>query len=1543
MKKWRRLLAALAGMCLVLFGFVGCGGGGGQVRIGLDSETILLEGIGSVRLLRATVENSEEEVTWSSSDPSVAAVEKVAQGGRVTAVAPGFAVVTASVGEAKAECRVTVQGAANVPTLSLSHAEVSVYPGGSLRVQAQVQVGTDVTAVTPTFETDDPAIATVAADGTVTGVAYGETELVATVVYDGETLEERIPVLVKDQIYFVIEQADVRLAMVALNAGEISEKQLTLAFRVNDEAQTPEGVQWSSSAPSIVSVADGEVSAGTQKGFSEITASLTYDSKTYTATTEVETYKARTHASARFEDVDLSTGTLGISLDDLGMTSAQSAEVTIDETVCEANISGGTLTVNTQGVSYGEREIAAEFSDRIVTADAFFVTKILRDKEDVLGLVELAGGRDAAGAYDGYFVLGDNIDLEGEKVGAPFESSRSGVQGFQGIFDGRGFMLENGEFSDHGGLFGAVGSKGVVKNLALSSALMNPSESTGNGILAYYIFGRVENVHISCTLAGGYVASAALSYAAAGAEFRNIVVEMTYTNTRVPNPNGTNNMVLVGYLPDSASVFENVYAISNHVWNGEVIALDINKNNTCLYEEIGNGIVTYLPAASGMTFTGLDPEIWTVPASGVPFFTKTGARSVYKVRHYVMKAETGSEWVMDAEESFLGLVGGSVTATPKSYRDRVFRMDKAPAGKTEANKGVVPESGTLVLECYYRNAWSFDVDRTTGTTANLPQIEMNGSPDNGHQFLDYLGTFEGQRDVWKFTTMALDDGHNNRLSLRWIEPDEMEQYSFFECKLYAEDWSKVDVVSYYGGSGYNTNLGDAAQVAARGGMIRIYDLEGNPLEKAANGQWILFRYCGWGNAENSILKFGNLAAGNSTYFADAKLAIAPYPPEMILEEEEATVAAKGEPAQILASLIVGWQGQKAEDPNFSYRSADENVAVVSEDGRITGVARGTTTITVSIVYGGVTLTKTVDVTVLNEMVDTSKDFGDVDLSVGTLSIDLAEDFGASGYAGALPKVTVGGVECPATLESGVLTVTVANAAFGTQEILVETDTKTYRASALFVTKILRTVADVQSLSAGFDASTQSYTGYFVLGSNIDLGTATISATTDSDGMSRAHPEYGFRGTFDGRGYVLGNGVYTFGGLFGTVANTGVVKNLAIFNADLNSSGHEGSGVIARKFFGTADNIYLSGTVRSGTYNSVGFFSASALNATIKNTVVEAKYRNTRPERNSNATFIGYTPGVTLQNVYVISDRTSDGRAEAFGTADPCTYNADGIKVWLPTATDMAFTGLDSAIWETPAGEVPRFKKEAGFVAAYSVQHYTREATVDGTPTANAFTVRETTTERGVIGSTVTDFGKVYPDRVFNMASNNAPSGKTAANTGTVTQDGSLVLECYYSSVPSIAVAAGTTFNMNGSPRDGTAILDLLETFEGKNNVWRMTSTGAGGASRLTFANMTQAAWANYEYLEFKIYAQFSNLDFVPVLNGAYDNSGATTNPANVTKVAESLTFYDESGTQLSVLTDNTWVTVRVTKCNASGQILMFGNLTSAGRYYVCDAKLVAKS
>ncbi|MGO0059513.1 Ig-like domain-containing protein [Brevibacillus fluminis] len=149
-------------------------------------------GTGEVKQLQLTAtlsnkekENVTEQATWSSSDPEVATID---QNGKLRAVAPGTAVITATYGGQTAELSVTISESIQVRRLLASKKKLTVAAGKdqAVRLTAYYVDGSKQTVTEQAeWSSDDEIIATVE-NGKIHGNVKGTVTIEAT--YQGKSV-----------------------------------------------------------------------------------------------------------------------------------------------------------------------------------------------------------------------------------------------------------------------------------------------------------------------------------------------------------------------------------------------------------------------------------------------------------------------------------------------------------------------------------------------------------------------------------------------------------------------------------------------------------------------------------------------------------------------------------------------------------------------------------------------------------------------------------------------------------------------------------------------------------------------------------------------------------------------------------------------------------------------------------------------------------------------------------------------------------------------------------------------------------------------------------------------------------------------------------------------------------------------------------------------------------------------------------------------------------------------------------------------------------
>lgn len=246
----------------------------------LNKTSLTLEA-GQDETLTATVAPSNadnKDVSWSSSNPSVASVD---QTGKVSAISAGTATITVTTadGNKTATCNITVTApAAPIPVTAIS-----------LDATATVGIGSTITLAvtyTPADANQGKAVSWTSADagiaivnnGVVTGVSAGTVAITATSTTD-PSITATCNVTVQ-----AIAVTGVTLNKSSLNLQIGGNETLTATIAPTDA--TNKNISWISSNPAVATVNNGKVT-GVAAGTATITATTVDGNKTATCTVTV--------------------------------------------------------------------------------------------------------------------------------------------------------------------------------------------------------------------------------------------------------------------------------------------------------------------------------------------------------------------------------------------------------------------------------------------------------------------------------------------------------------------------------------------------------------------------------------------------------------------------------------------------------------------------------------------------------------------------------------------------------------------------------------------------------------------------------------------------------------------------------------------------------------------------------------------------------------------------------------------------------------------------------------------------------------------------------------------------------------------------------------------------------------------------------------------------------------------------------------------------------------------------------------------------------
>ena len=135
-------------------------------ELNTSSKTLYTKG--STKTTLKVTTNLTDKITWKSSNTKVAAVNSK---GVVTAKAKGTAVITASCGEYKVTCKITVKN----PSLKLTKSSATVKVGKTTKISAKATPSGKIT-----YKSSNTKIATVSSKGIVKGKKKGTAKITVT-------------------------------------------------------------------------------------------------------------------------------------------------------------------------------------------------------------------------------------------------------------------------------------------------------------------------------------------------------------------------------------------------------------------------------------------------------------------------------------------------------------------------------------------------------------------------------------------------------------------------------------------------------------------------------------------------------------------------------------------------------------------------------------------------------------------------------------------------------------------------------------------------------------------------------------------------------------------------------------------------------------------------------------------------------------------------------------------------------------------------------------------------------------------------------------------------------------------------------------------------------------------------------------------------------------------------------------------------------------------------------------------------------------------
>ena len=340
MKKFRSVLIVFVLSAMLVLGLAACGT---QMYTYTLNYANLNLSAGQTAQLAVSVDPSKEfTAAYESSDPAVATVTAE---GLVSAVADGSAVITVTTDDVTLTCKVTVARTDVVWSLNYGAAIVGV--GGTLKLQPSVVPEKQFTA---TYSSSDAAVATVSADGTITGVAAGSAVITADV---GDT-KLTCAVSVADGV----QNYSYAINKTALDLYESAED--TVRLTVSPDRATE--ISYTSSDESVVTVDAGGKVIAVAAGEATIYAEA--DGQRFACSVYVRPMYVLSYTAAEMHTGETMQLTVTNAIDDSVATGVQFASDNAEIVSVDA---GGFVTANAAGMAVVTANVAGRTLVCVIT------------------------------------------------------------------------------------------------------------------------------------------------------------------------------------------------------------------------------------------------------------------------------------------------------------------------------------------------------------------------------------------------------------------------------------------------------------------------------------------------------------------------------------------------------------------------------------------------------------------------------------------------------------------------------------------------------------------------------------------------------------------------------------------------------------------------------------------------------------------------------------------------------------------------------------------------------------------------------------------------------------------------------------------------------------------------------------------------------------------------------------------------------------------------------------------------------------------------
>lgn len=530
-------------------------GGGGEkttvVSLNTASMTLDRYEYGSLQAT-VTVDDAIDpaaEIVWSTSNEGVVTVND----GQLVPKAEGSATITAASGEASATCTVTVDYSDAVPLLTHTDSIGMTLDGTYTLTPSVTYLDEDTSDAQFSYSVGTGADVVSVEDGVLTATKLGDATVTISASWRGYTaMTKNVAVKVTRDVMLGLTVDDASLApsTITLDGTPYSNTTAaTASVRLSGELQDSPQITWKTSDDTVLSVADGTITAKK--------AGSAYVWFTYSPVAGEEYSSNQVLIDVAIPVLDR-TATISKDFDQSAPAELLSSDIFKEDVDVSKDITAvydsEDLTTNllqegkvsTAALAAGEREFVVYNASYACRISAVVATIIIDDFTDLKAFKDSVNANASQGGTDGYYIL--NNDIQAPEEGYEFTGGSYSITmglpngvwigngdldtiqtngGFRGTFDGRGHTLSGFEFGI-GGIFGDLNGA-TVKDLNVLGAFCEKTSEEqyrANGLLGHGVDASViENCRFEVELVGDTLNSCgAVAYIVRGTTFKDVTM-----------------------------------------------------------------------------------------------------------------------------------------------------------------------------------------------------------------------------------------------------------------------------------------------------------------------------------------------------------------------------------------------------------------------------------------------------------------------------------------------------------------------------------------------------------------------------------------------------------------------------------------------------------------------------------------------------------------------------------------------------------------------------------------------------------------------------------------------------------------------------------------------------------------------------------------------------------------------------------------------------------------------------------------------------------